>query len=107
MTDIICPEDGEVSQLTIDGYVLGHRTEPNGPNELDLEGIMFTFNVDEPPESLDDQMSLSLADADGAEGYLSKFADWEDHVVQAAERADEFICGEDGCINLVRFEEES
>lgn len=103
MARFICPEHGEVDSVTHSGYSLGHRTGRDGPNELDLEGIYFTFDV---VENDTDDLELELVDADGARNYLSKFADWEEKVTEAAEGEFEHTCGEDGCNQMLYWLED-
>lgn len=87
----ICPDHGEQEQVQHDGYGLGARA---GFHERDMEGIMFTFDVVSNPD--DGDLELELADADGARDYLSKFADWESKIVEAAENEYEHGCPECG-----------
>lgn len=93
----VCREHGEQGQVQHGGYSLGHSTGRDGPNELDLEGIEFVFDV-ETNEMTDDGENLELSlDSHGAHGgYLDKFADWEGKVTEAAESRVEHHCPECG-----------
>lgn len=89
-----CPGCGEQEQVSQGGYSLGHRTGLSGPNELDLEGIRFVFDVEST-----EPLELSLARHDATSGYLDKFADWEEKVTSAAENDPEQECPE--CTGLM------
>lgn len=105
MAVLVCPDHGIVDTVTHKGYSLGHNTRRGEPNELDLEGIEFTFSITGWGEMKPD---LELEDADNAEDYLSKFSDWEEVITRAAEIEGERFCGEDDCGHLLRrFEDES
>lgn len=89
----VCPDHGEQEQVQHDGYSLAHNP-PVQAHERDLEGIMFTFDV--VTNGGEGNLELELADADGARDYLSKFADWEEQVTEAAESEYEHGCPECG-----------
>lgn len=69
---------GKESQIAkVDGYTIGHRTERDGPNERDLEGV--DFKIDATDADSIDELEISSSD----EHYLQKFADWEDKIRKA------------------------
>lgn len=89
-----CEKHGKQTQVSHNGYNLGHSTPRNGPNELDLEDIIFVFDV--VSDSPDEGLELELVSHNATNGYLSKFADWEQHVTAAAENEYEQHCPECG-----------
>lgn len=90
-TTFKCPDCGEQEQVRQGGYSLGHRTGRAGPNELDLEGIKFIFDVERV-----DPLVLSLDRHSATSSYLDKFADWEQKVTEAAEGEYEQECPDCG-----------
>lgn len=103
--DFECSEHGVVETIEFDGYSIGHSTGRGDPNELDLEGITFVFDIEECNE---DGVSLDLVDADDADDYLSKFTDWEETITETAEgmvwTGSELHCGRESgeCKQLLR-----
>lgn len=88
-----CIDHDVQKQIHHSGYSLAHNSEVKA-SPRDLEGIDFTFDIEEYPDENGHGLSLSLTDADGARDYLSKFANWEEQVTKAAENDTEQGCPE-------------
>lgn len=87
----VCNDHGELDTVEVNGYSLGHETKHGEPSERDLEGITFTFGTT-------DEGEVVIESTDGADNYLSKFADWREVLVRADKRqfADSRSCPECG-----------
>lgn len=75
-----CIEHGEIDQVQVDGYTIGHMTKH--VNELDLEGIQFTV---ENPQG--DELEPEHVKHDAGK-YLQKFKSVEQQIVDAFDGAD-------------------
>lgn len=72
-----CAEHGEVDEFHLDGYSAAHE-RPVSASERDFEGI--TFVVENPRG--EEVTAEHISTESGAEGYLSKFANWDDEIAQ-------------------------
>lgn len=75
----VTPSGKETKTAEVRGYSIGHRTKRDGPNEKDLEGIVFTLDGTE-ANSID-EIEVSC----DAGSYIDKFADWRDKIRVAIE----------------------